>query len=935
MLLLFMLIGSASAQIYRKNSFPTFSGFVVFCDAGDRRISCEDSGSGRNHWCGYYGSDGCIAYEGSNNRGGPGCLITCEKNASPSSPSAPNISNSSSVIINEVLANGLNDPNSEWVELFNNGSAYANLTGWGISETSSSNFTLSGTISSKGYVILTRNFSVFNSAYPKVNLSGTRIIEITVSNFNLADTGGEIWLYNSSGRLADNFQYAQASGKSFENVSIGRYPDGSSTTANMSTPTPGAINDNQAPRLNKWINPPANGTKVSALTNITVNITDDAQADSSIVNFNGTNFSMVKDGDAWRFLWNTSLNAQGMYNVSVFFNDSLGKSGSDRLFNIFVNNSPFITAFSPASLNLTIEKTSPLNFSVNASDPDEVMLNFSWFIDNLLNSTSLSNFTYRPGLNDNGTRIINVTVKDKSSNQVSLVWNVKVTNANTAPALSAVADNMTIGKNVNSSFNITANDPDNDVLAFSSNKSGISIAKFNNSIATVSWMPTNLDFGNNTINFTVSDGIASDSKIVVIAVNSTGNSAPVITTSPITTATVSQTYSYDVDATDADNDVLAYSLTTNATNMTINSSTGLISFISSVLGVFSVKVGVSDLTAIINQSYGIEVLNASQPTASASSSLGKLKIIGIDAKVDGKKSSNIKENTKISKDAEPGSKIEIKVKVFNNFTKAENLDIEDVGVRITIEGIDDGDDFEDESKDFDLSSQDDKTATFKLGVPLNVDEGSFDVIIEAEGEDENGTKHEHTFKTGLEVDKNKHDLRFLSFDLNTAAVNCSRALAVSYTLINVGEEDEGNAFVKIANDLLGIDLAEKKISLNSGTEDNIFSRSIKLNLNSKIENGNYPIILSAYSGDGKLLDTKTKEIEIGDCIGIREKSENKFVFAANLIKEPPTEAAKEKIGAPITKIFFMQQDKTAMLVLSTMVFTAFFVFIAVVLFILL
>ncbi|MBI2542112.1 lamin tail domain-containing protein [Candidatus Woesearchaeota archaeon] len=841
---------------------------------------------------------------------------------------------SAQISINEVLANGLDDPKSEWVELFNNGSIDVDLTNWNISETSSSNFTLSGVIPPKGYAVLTRNFTVFNSTYPKVNMSGTRIIEITISSFNLADTGGEIWLYNSSGMLADNFQYAQASGKAFENVSIGRYPDGSSTMANLSTPTPGEVNDNQAPTLNKWINPPANGTKVSALANITVNITDDAKVNSSVINFNGTNFSMNKNGDLWRFLWNTSLNAQGLYNISIFFNDSNGKSGSDRLLNIFVNNSPFMVSFSPSSLNVTMQKNSSLNFSVNASDPDDALLNFSWLIDSLLNSTLPSNFTYSPGLNDNGTHTLNVTVKDKSSNQVSMAWAVKVTNINTAPVLNAIL-NRTVPKGVNSSFNVTANDPDNDALAFFSNKSSISISKFNNSIATVSWKPTNLDAGNNTINFTVSDGIASDSKIIVITVNSTGNSAPAITTSPITTATVNQTYSYDVDASDADNDALTYSLTTNATNMAINSSTGFISFISSVAGVFSVKVSVSDLIAITNQSYSIEVQNASPPGAPASSSFGKLKIIDVDAKIDGKKSSNIKENSKISKDAEPGSKVELKVRVFNNFTKAENLDIEDIEVRITIEGIDNGDDFEDESKNFDLSAQDDKTVTFRLAVPLNADEDSFDVIIEAEGEDENGTNHGHTFRTEIEVDKNKHDLRFLRLGFNPEAVNCSRNFAVSYTIINVGEEDEEDAFVKVTNDLLGIDLTEKGISLSSGTEDNTISKSVKIIPGNEAEAGSYPINLGVYSGEGKLLDTKTQEIGIGNCAGTREKSESKFVFAANRVEVQPTEAAKEKIDTPLTRVFFMQDDRTAMLVLSTLVFTSFFVFIAIVLFILL
>ena len=157
----------------------------------------------------------------------------------------------SAVLINEILANGLNDPDYEWVELFNNGSTAINLTNWNISETASSNFTLNTIILANSFIILTPDFKTFNATYPNVNASGMKIINITTSNFNLADSSGEVRLYNSSGALVDSIAYAQASGKTFENVSIGRYPDGSSSTFNISTLTPGAKNDNQVPKLNK------------------------------------------------------------------------------------------------------------------------------------------------------------------------------------------------------------------------------------------------------------------------------------------------------------------------------------------------------------------------------------------------------------------------------------------------------------------------------------------------------------------------------------------------------------------------------------------------------------------------------------------------------------------------------------------------------------
>lgn len=61
-----------------------------------------------------------------------------------------------------------------------------------------------------------------------------------------------------------------------------------------------------------------------------------------------------------------------------------------------------------------------------------------------------------------------------------------------------------------------------------------------------------------------------------ITPTSPGNRNPQITSTPGTTATVGQPYSYDVDATDPDGDSLTYSLTAFPPGMTINATTGLI-----------------------------------------------------------------------------------------------------------------------------------------------------------------------------------------------------------------------------------------------------------------------------------------------------------------------------------------------------------------------
>ncbi len=826
----------------------------------------------------------------------------------------------SAVLINEILANGLNDPDSEWVELFNNESYAVNLTNWKISETSSSNFTFNATMPANGFVILAGDFGTFNSTYPNVNLSGIKIVNITISNFNLADSGGEARLYNSSGSLIDNVAYAQASGKAFENVSIGRYPDGTSNMFNLSTLTPGAKNDNQAPHVNKWLNPSRNNTKISALVNITVNITDDTtQVNSTIISFNNTNFSMAKNNGIWWFLWNTSLNIQKPYNITIIFNDTYGKSGSDALFNITVNNSPAVTSFSPSGLTQALVENSTLDFSVNASDPDDAVLNYSWLIDGTLNSTKPVNFSYKPGLSDNGTHTINATIKDASSNQVSIKWAVTVTNFNRAPVLDSIS-NKTASKNINLSFNITATDADGDALAFSSNHSGIAISKLNDSAAAISWKLTNKELGSNTINFTVSDGSLADSKIAIITVDFTGNTAPNITSAPKATATINEKYIYDADAVDSDNDTLVFSLKANASGISIDSQTGIIAFTPSSLGVVNVDVSVTDFIEITNQSYTITVKEGS-----------KLKISDADVKIDGKKSSNTGNNTKISREAKPESGIEFKVKVKNDFSESDGIELKDIEVKITIEGIDNDDDLEEESNNFDLRAQDDKAVTLKFKLPLNVDEGTFDALIEAEGEDENGIVYNQHLRILLEVEKEKHDLRLLDFDLSPSMVNCNRLITINYKIINLGQENEENAVLEVKSNGIGLNFADN-FSVDSGTEDNAFSKSIRLKLSDDIESGIYTITANAYSDDGKLRDARVAELRVEDCIKAG-KAEEMETFLAGAEEQPEeTEAVKEIVKAQVTRISF-EEDGRMLLLLSNLMFTMFFVSVAIILFV--
>jgi hypothetical protein len=95
---------------------------------------------------------------------------------------------------------------------------------------------------------------------------------------------------------------------------------------------------------------------------------------------------------------------------------------------------------------------------------------------------------------------------------------------------------------------------------------------------------------------------------------STTNNPPAITSTPVTSVNENSQFSYDVNATDTENNTLVYSLTQGKTGMTVNSSTGLISWIPSFSdsGTFPITVSVSDGSNAVTQSFNLVVNNVNR-----------------------------------------------------------------------------------------------------------------------------------------------------------------------------------------------------------------------------------------------------------------------------------------------------------------------------------
>jgi len=124
-------------------------------------------------------------------------------------------------------------------------------------------------------------------------------------------------------------------------------------------------------------------------------------------------------------------------------------------------------------------------------------------------------------------------------------------------------------------YALKASDPDGDALSYTlvQGPSGMTIQATSGA---VEWVPSSAQQGSHVVSVRVSDpGGAAATQDFAVAV-AAGNAAPQITSSAATAAAAGAPYRYDVDATDADGDTLAFSLTEAPAGMSIDTTSGLI-----------------------------------------------------------------------------------------------------------------------------------------------------------------------------------------------------------------------------------------------------------------------------------------------------------------------------------------------------------------------
>ena len=286
----------------------------------------------------------------------------------------------------------------------------------------------------------------------------------------------------------------------------------------------------------------------------------------------------------------------------------------------------------------------------------------------------------------------------------------------------------------------------------------------------------------------------------------------------------------------------------------------------------------------------------------ATSSGQNLQISNVDVKVSSKTLRNLSNGETISEEARPDHSVEFRVEVRNNFTRLQDIKIQDISVKTTIENIDNGEDLEIESGRFDLSADTEKKSFFTFVIPLEVRQDTYNVIIVAEGEDQDGTNERAEIKLKLEVDKDNNMLEIIKASLTPAEVSCNRKnVQLAATLLNIGNLDQDSVSLGISSQDLGLDIKDNIGTLfaRPNEPESRFSKTYMFNVPKDLEAGNYPIALKVLYDDDRKSTENAVTLIVNSCAKA-EMLEPKPAEEGNSVEivTPETRKTTEAVAQP-------------------------------------
>lgn len=329
--------------------------------------------------------------------------------------------------------------------------------------------------------------------------------------------------------------------------------------------------------------------------------------------------------------WKFSNNLSGKFPVRVQVDDRRGgltEQSFEILVPVYGNGAPTITS-RPVS---QVRAGSIYSYVVAASDPERELLTYRLATGPAVAAWNGNQLSWQTSAADVGVREMLIEVADSSGNTTQQNWQLEVVPAsgNQPPVISS-SPRVTAAASASYEYQLLASDRDGDALSYT-----LVVAPATMTISAagkVEWsVPAGLA-GSEPVEIKVSDGKGGEvTQSYSIGVGITANRPPLINSTPIVTATAGSTYRYQISASDPDSDTLSYSVSTNEPGVSIDASTGLVSWnVPSVLNSqVQLAVMVTDgKGGVASQTYTIDVGQAGNRPPRVTTQPGTTGVSGI------------------------------------------------------------------------------------------------------------------------------------------------------------------------------------------------------------------------------------------------------------------------------------------------------------------
>ncbi len=168
--------------------------------------------------------------------------------------------------------------------------------------------------------------------------------------------------------------------------------------------------------------------------------------------------------------------------------------------------------------NITFNEDNSVSITLSATDLDGDSLTYSIVSQPSQGAISgtLPNITYTPDANYNGEDSFTFKANDGEADSNTATVSLTINPVNDAPILNSIGI-KSINENNTLTFTISAEDPDNDALYYSTQNSPNG-ASFNTTTRTFTWTPTFQQSGTYNVTFIISDSELTDSETITITV---------------------------------------------------------------------------------------------------------------------------------------------------------------------------------------------------------------------------------------------------------------------------------------------------------------------------------------------------------------------------------------------------------------------------------